>query len=146
LERKNFIAALKALRHPKASSQFEGVTTMTMIHVPRPKNAFNPNRPVSALLRAQMEYLREAEKRLPLRYHSDIYVNAVRTEGEAAKYIRHVTEAIHEAHEDAATRARVVPKRKRVIEIAAVADEAGERRMRSRSTSKKKGGSRGRKK
>lgn len=118
---------------------------MTMIHVPRPKNAFNPNRPVSALLKAQMEYLREAEKRLPLRYQSDIYVNAVKTEGEAAKYIRHVTEAIHEAHEDAATRARVVPKRKRVIEIAAVADEAGERRMQSRSKSKKKGGSRGRK-
>jgi hypothetical protein len=131
LERKNFLAALKALRQPKASSQFEGVTTMTMIHVPRPKNAFNPNRPVSALLKAQMEYLREAEKRLPLRYHSDIYVNAVRTEGEAAKYIRHVTEAIHEAHEDAAARARAVPKRKRVIEIAAVADERAEKKRAS---------------
>ena len=120
---------------------------MTMIHVPRPKNAFNPNRTVSALLKAQMEYLHEAEKRLPLRYHSEIYINAVKTEGEAAKYIRHVTEAIHEAHGDAAAaRARVVPKRKRVIEIAAVADDAGERRMRSRSKSKKKGGSRGLKK
>jgi hypothetical protein len=103
---------------------------MTMIHVPRPpKNAFNPNRPVSALLKAQMEYLHEAEKRLPLSYHSEIYVNAVKTEGEAAKYIRHVTEAIHEAHGDAAAaRARVVPKRKRVIEIAAVADERAEKK------------------
>ena len=119
---------------------------MTMIHVPRPTNAFNPNRPVSALLKAQMEYLHEAEKRLPLRYHSEIYINAVKTEGEAAKYIKHVTEAIHEAHRDAATRAKAVPKRKRVIEIAAVADDAGEQRMRSRSKSKKKGGSRGRKK
>ncbi len=119
---------------------------MTMIHVPRPTNAFNPNRPVSALLKAQMEYLHAAEKRLPLRYHSEIYINAVKTEGEAAKYIRHVTEAIHEAHRDAATRAKVVPKRKRVIEIAAVADEAGERKIRSRRRSKKEGGSRGPKK
>ncbi len=120
---------------------------MTMIHVPQPENAFNPNRPVSALLKAQIEYLHEAEKRLPLRYHSEIYVNAIKTEGEAAKYIRHVTEAIHEAHGDAAAaRARAVPKRKRVIEIAAVADEAGEQRMRRRSKSKKKGDSRGRKK
>jgi len=120
---------------------------MTMIHVPRPTNAFNPNRPVSALLKAQMEYLHEAEKRLPLRYHSEIYINAVKTEGEAAKYIRHVTEAIHEAHSDAAAaRAKAAPKRKRVIEIAAVADEAGEQRMRSRRKAKKEGGSRGRKK
>ena len=43
---------------------------MTIIHVPRPKNAFNPNRPVSALLKAQMYYLHEAERRLPLRYHT----------------------------------------------------------------------------
>ena len=119
---------------------------MTMIHVPRPTNAFNPNRPVSALLKAQMEYLHEAEKRLPLRYHSEIYINAVKTEGEAAKYIRHVTEAIHEAHADAARERESVPKRKRVIEIAAVADEVGERKMRSRRKAKKKGGSRGRKK
>ena len=119
---------------------------MTMIHVPTPTNAFNPNRPVSALLKAQMEYLHEAEKRLPLRYHSEIYINAVKTEGEAAKYIRHVTEAIHEAHRDAATRAKAVPKRKRGIEIAAVADETGEQRMRSRRKPKKEGGSRGPKK
>ena len=118
---------------------------MAMIHVPRPaKNAFNPNRPVSGLLKAQTEYLHEAEKRLPLRYQSGIYINAIRTEGEAAKYIRHVTEAIRDAHADAASsRVRVAPKRKRVIEIAAVADERAERKMRSRSKSKKKGGSRG---
>jgi len=103
---------------------------MTIIQVPRPpKSAFDPDRPVSSLLKAQMEYLHEAEKRLPSRYHSEIYVNAVKTEGEAAKYIRHVTEAIHAAHLDAAfARMRVIPKRKPVIEIAAVADEQAERK------------------
>ncbi len=112
---------------------------MTMIHVPRPKNAFNPNRPISGLLKAQTEYLHEAEKRLPLRYQSRIYINAIRTEGEGAKYIRHVTEAIHEAHADAASaRVRVAPKRKRVIEIAAVADERAEKRRTSQG--KKRGG------
>jgi hypothetical protein len=122
---------------------------MTMIHVPRPKNAFNPNRPVSALLKAQMEYLHEAEKRLPLQYHSEIYVNAIKTEGEASKYIRQVTEAIHEAHGDAAAaRARVVPKRKRVIEIAAVADERAEKKFanrRKKPSGKKSGGKPGKK-
>jgi hypothetical protein len=120
---------------------------MTIIHVPRPKNAFNPNRPVSGLLKAQTEYLHEAEKRLPLRYQSGIYVNAIRTEDEAAKYIRHVTEAIHEAHADAASaRARVAPKRRPVISLAAVADERAEKKRASRgrkSTGKKSGGKSG---
>jgi hypothetical protein len=112
---------------------------MAMIHVPRPKSAFNPNRPVSGLLKAQTEYLHEAEKRLPLRYQSGIYINAIWTEGEAAKYIRHVTEAIQEAHADAASaRVRVAPKRKRVIEIAAVADERAENKRASQG--KKRGG------
>ena len=112
---------------------------MAMIHVPRPKSAFNPNRPVSGLLKAQTEYLHEAEKRLPLRYQSGIYINAIRTEGEAAKYIRHVTEAIHEAHADAASaRVRVAPRRKQVIEIAALADERAEKKRASQG--KKRGG------
>jgi hypothetical protein len=108
---------------------------MTLIEVPRPaKSAFNPNRPVSALLKAQMERLRHAASNLPLRYRSEIYINAVKTEGEAARYIRDVTEAIHEAHADAAAkRAKVVPKRKGVIEIAAVADERAERKLASKA-------------
>jgi hypothetical protein len=99
---------------------------MAIIHVPRPpKNAANSNRPVSSLLQAQMEHLHEAEKRLPQRYHSQIYVNAIRTEGEAAEYIRKVTEAIHLAHEEAAAR-RAGKGRKRggAIAIAAVAEDA----------------------
>jgi hypothetical protein len=103
---------------------------MTLISVPRPpKSAYNPDRPVSALLKAQMDHLHQAERKLPLRYHSAIYINAVRTEGEAARYIRDVTEAIHAAHEEAAEqRRRRVPRRKRGLEIAAVADVRAERK------------------
>jgi hypothetical protein len=114
---------------------------MALIRVPKPpKSAYDPNRPVSSLLRSQIDHLREAESKLPLRYRSELYVKAVRTEGEAAEYIREVTEAIHEAHEEAQRRRRA-PKRKRVIEIAAVADERAEReqeRARKRRTTKPK--------
>ena len=96
---------------------------MILIRVPKPpKSAYDPGRPMSSLLKSQIEHLREAESKLPLHYRSDVYVKAIKTEGEAAKYIRDVTEAIHEAHEDA-ERARRAPKRKRVIEIAAAANE-----------------------
>jgi hypothetical protein len=112
---------------------------MTLIHVPRPpKSSYDPNRPVSALLKAQIDYLHHAARRLPLRYRSEIYVNAIKTEGEAARYIREMTQAIHDAHADAAAaRVKAVPKRKRVIEIAAVADERAERKRATKKRSKK---------
>jgi hypothetical protein len=97
---------------------------MTLIHVPRPaKSARDPDRPVNALLKMQIEHLHEAEKRLPLRYHTEIYVNAIKTESEAARYIREVTEAIHQAHLQAAERRnRRGPARKPVPETAAAAE------------------------
>jgi hypothetical protein len=125
---------------------------MVLIRVPRPKDAYNPDRPMGSLLRSQVEHLREAESKLPLRYRHEIdtYLKAIKTEGEAAAYIRKVTEAIHDARADA-ERARRAPKRKRVIEIAAAADERAERRKKSApkrraAKSKKRGGSKSRKK
>jgi hypothetical protein len=110
---------------------------MTLIHVPRPpKSARDPNRPVNALLKAQIRYLQDAELKLPFRQRTNIYVNAIKTEGEAAQYIRRVTEAIHQAHEAAATK-RKRPVQEGVINIAAAADD-GPRKRTSRSTTAKK--------
>ena len=98
---------------------------MTVIHVPRPpKEVMNPNRPASALLLNQVEHMHVAEKRLPPRYRTEIYVNAIRTEGEAARYVSEVTKAIHQAHADAA-RQRTAGKSKqsRSLQLAAAADE-----------------------
>jgi hypothetical protein len=112
------------------------------IHVPRPsKNAMNPDRPVNALLLAQVSHLQHAERRLPLRYRSKIYTYAIKTEGEAAEYIREVTEAIHQAHADAAKRrAKRAPKRG--LEIAAAAEMP---KQKSSSKRKAKTGKRARK-
>lgn len=103
---------------------------MTLIHVPRPpQSAMDQDRPVNSLLKVQIQHLHDAELKLPIGRQTDIYINAIKTEGEAGEYIRRVTEAIHEAHEAAeAKRARPVFKPKRVIEIAAVADERAERK------------------
>ena len=85
---------------------------MALIHVPRPENAWNPNRPVNALLKSQILHLHGAELKLPVRQQTDIYINAIKTEGEAADYVRQVTEAIHAAHQAAAAkRARLSAKR-----------------------------------
>jgi hypothetical protein len=72
---------------------------MTLIQVPKPpKSAMGKNRRISTLLKNQICHLQEAELRLPARMQTNIYVNAIQTEGEAADYIRRVTEALHEAH------------------------------------------------
>lgn len=114
---------------------------MAVIKVPKvPDDAYNPDRPVSGLLKIQIEHLHEAEKRLPTRHRSEIYINAIKTEGEAAEYIRLVTEGIHAAHADtAARRAKPTNKRKCVIEIAAVADEPAERKTKNKAKKKKSG-------
>jgi hypothetical protein len=93
----------------------------------------NPNRPVNALLKAQVQHLHAAERNLPLRHRTDIYINAIKTEGEAAEYIRQVTEAIHEAHEAAAI------KRGRGIAIAAAEGLGDKGPIPSRGKKKSKG-------
>jgi hypothetical protein len=123
---------------------------MAMIHVPKPpKSAYNPDRPATSLLKAHVEHMREAESKLPLKYRSDFYAKAVRTEGEAAEYIRDVTEAIQEAHADAEKRRRA-RKPKRKFEIAAAAEESPKNspaaRQRRTSAGKKSGATKKRKK
>jgi hypothetical protein len=120
---------------------------MAVIHVPRPnpKLAMDTGRPVNSLLKVQIRHLHDAELKLPIALQTDIYINAIKTEGEAGEYIRKVTEAIHEAHEAAeAKRARPAFKPRRVMEIAAVADERAERKKASASKKNKKKKSNGR--
>jgi hypothetical protein len=72
---------------------------MAVINVPKPpKNAFDKNRRLSTLLEWQIYHAQEAELALPVGQTTDIYVNAIKTEGEAAEYIRQVTEKVHELH------------------------------------------------
>ena len=118
---------------------------MALIAVPKPpKKAYDPDRDMSSLLKSQIEHLREAESKLPVRYRTEFYIRAIKTEGEAAQYIREVTDAIHLAHEHAERKRREPKKKKGVIEIAAVADERAERehkRPRTRGVKTKKRGS-----
>jgi len=111
---------------------------MTIIQVPRPdpKQSMDPHRPVNALLKAQIQHLYDAELKLPAARQSDIYINAIKTEGEAADYVRRVTEAIHQAH-DAAAAKRTKRKRKPGIAIAAAAEPRRGRKRTSPTKGKK---------
>jgi hypothetical protein len=107
---------------------------MTVIPIPKtPRSAYNPNRPVSTLLRTQMLHLREAEKMFPPKHHSDIYINAIRTEAAAAEYIRHVTATIRRLHEEAAPRAARVSR----IAAAAAPSRKGKSKPKAKNAKRK---------
>lgn len=114
---------------------------MVLIPVPKPsRKAMNPERAANALLLAQVSHLQQAERRLPLRYRSEIYTYAIKTEGEVSEYIRAVTEAIHRAHADMEKRRA---RRERGLEIAAAAEKTkrkkkGQRKLQSSKRGKKK--------
>jgi len=110
---------------------------MAIIPVPKtPKSAFNKSRPVSGLLKAHLEHLQRAEFRLPAKMQTNIYINAIKSEGEAADYIRLVTKRLHAAHgHEIATK----PKRK-AGRVAAIAAAAGRAKSRGQAAAKAKGG------
>ena len=71
-----------------------------VIKVPKPSGTgFNPDRPLekNLLIHAQVRHFKEAEEQLPERLRTGINIDTIRTEGQASRYIRKVTQAIHES-------------------------------------------------
>jgi hypothetical protein len=68
----------------------------TVIEVKKPPaSAFNKNRTVSSLIRAQLEHIQHAESaRLPRHKRAGIRLDDIHTEAEAASYIATVTKAL----------------------------------------------------
>ena len=116
---------------------------MAIIKIPQPPaTAYNPDRPVSALLKSQILHLQEAEFRLPIRLQTNIYVNAIKTEGAAADYIRRVTTALHQAHgvppQGVTQRKKITPIRPRGTRVGDIAAKA-EAKPRKKKAKKKSG-------
>lgn len=56
-----------------------------------PKTAFNQNRPISDLIKSQVEHLKHLEERLPAEQRSLLPEGAIVTEADAARYIAAMT-------------------------------------------------------
>lgn len=67
-----------------------------VVAVPKPhKSAYNPDRPVSDLVRNQILHMSVAERSLEKRHQSPLDVHAIKTEGQASEYIEHLTKKLH---------------------------------------------------
>jgi hypothetical protein len=75
-----------------------------VIRVPKPqRSSYQPDRPLarSTLLQSQVNHFLELEKGLPPEHKTGLAVESIKTEGQAAEYIRRMTEKIHELHKKA---------------------------------------------
>jgi hypothetical protein len=69
-----------------------------VIRVPKPpRSSYQPHRPLSknTLLLNQVKHFREVEKGLPPEHQSGMAHEEIATEGQAAEYIRRITEKLH---------------------------------------------------
>lgn len=102
------------------------------IRVPRlPKESFNKHRPVSDLIRKQIEHFRHVESKLTAAQRAGLPQGHVRTEQEAAQYIAAITEILLATSAPATQSAAnpiVMPVRSKLparsIALAAVAESA----------------------
>jgi hypothetical protein len=60
-------------------------------HVPR----YEPDRPITDLVRNQLLHLSLAQRCLPKHHRAPTDVYSIKTEAEAAEYIRHITAKLH---------------------------------------------------
>jgi hypothetical protein len=77
------------------------------IRVPKtPRDSYRPHTPLhkNTLLQAQVRAFRQAEKDLPPEHRTNIPMESIRTEADAANYIGRVTRKIHEIHTQKAPR------------------------------------------
>jgi hypothetical protein len=64
------------------------------VHAPHP-SVYNPDRPITDLVRNQILHLSLAERHLPKRHRTEIDIYSIKTERQASEYIHHLTKRLH---------------------------------------------------
>lgn len=76
------------------------------------KEAYNPDRPISSLIRTQLLHLHHAEHIVvPPEERTNININMLHTEREASKYIQKATALLHKHGDKAAKKAKPAKKK-----------------------------------
>lgn len=96
------------------------------------KEAYNPDRPISSLIRTQLLHLHHAEHIVvPPKERTNININMLHTEREASKYIQKVTALLHKHGKKAAKKTKPAKKK-------ATARKASGKSKKTKSAAKKR--------
>jgi hypothetical protein len=67
-----------------------------IVKIPRPHpKRFDPDRPITDLVRNQLLHLSLVQRHLDKKHHHPADVYAIKTDAQAAEFIRHVTSKLH---------------------------------------------------
>jgi hypothetical protein len=71
------------------------------------KEAYNPDRPISSLIRTQLLHLHHAEHlKIPEKERTNVNINTLHTERQASEYIQEVTALLHKHGKKAAKKSK----------------------------------------
>jgi hypothetical protein len=78
--------------------------------------AYDPERPISSLIRTQLLHLHHAEQlAIPPKQRSNININSLHTERQASEYIQKVTALLHKHGKSAAKRPKKASRKKTAV-------------------------------
>lgn len=84
------------MKFPGSISEADVKKYAYVVKVPKPHpSAYNPERPISDLVRNQIMHLSLAERHLEKRHRTGKDVHSIKTEREAGEYIAHLTKKLH---------------------------------------------------
>jgi|SRR5690242_13567974 len=87
-----------------------------VVAVPKPhKSAYNPDRPISDLVRNQILHMSVAERSLEKRHQSPLDVHAIKTERQASEYIAHLTKKLHKRAKRSELSKQMKPRSKKSV-------------------------------
>ena len=84
-----------------------------VVRVPKSSpDAYHPERPISGLVAHQLQHLQLVQQGLPARHRLGADPGAIKTEGQAATFVAHVTDALHRLSAAAPAKAKAKARRR----------------------------------
>lgn len=102
------------------------------------KEAYDHDRPISSLIRTQLQHLQAAEHQLPKKDHTHININRLHTEREASEYIQKVTAKLHPQDKPAKRKAAAAGKSKTRKKATKKTGKAASRKVPGKKAAKKR--------
>ena len=102
------------------------------------KEAYNPERPISSLIRTQLLHLHHAEHlSIPPAEQTNININTLHTERQASEYIQRVTALLHKHGKKAGKRSRTKKPSKKKAAVKKAASKSKKKSAQRKRTSRR---------
>jgi hypothetical protein len=101
--------------------------------------AYNPDRPISSLIRTQLLHLHHAEQlvNIPPKQRTNVNINTLHTERQASEYIQIVTALLHKYGKKAAKKSRTKKQAKKKAAVKKAGSKSQKKSTQKKRTSRR---------